>query len=123
MLPRCVECDSDATQHCFFRIGTDADGNEVMYSCAARARNKDPHANCRHMAVELERIFRGNCEPGKIVWVIDFNGFGVADCNPRMGATAFPMFGNHYPERMGQIVCLEPPLVFYTLLEGVPLGI
>lgn len=102
--PVCEACGTEPCSHCFFRVGTDIDGNEVMYSCAARAVNKDPQANCRHMACEVERIFKGNSVNGRIVWLIDFNGFGVSDCNPRMGATVLPAFANHYPERMSQIV-------------------
>ena len=102
--PVCEACGTEPCSHCFFRVGTDIDGNQVMYSCAARAVNKDPQANCRHMACEVERIFKGNSSSGRIVWIIDFNGFGVSDCNPRMGATVLPAFANHYPERMSQIV-------------------
>lgn len=117
--PVCEACGTEPCSHCFFRVGTDIDGNQVMYSCAARAVNKDPQANCRHMACEVERIFKGNSSSGRIVWIIDFNGFGVSDCNPRMGATVLPAFANHYPERMSQIVCIDPPMVFYALLKGV----
>ena len=92
--PSCAICETDPLAHCFFRVGTDADRNHVIYSCAARASNKDPHANCRHMACEMERIFDGNSASGRIVWLIDFNGFGVADCNPRMGATVLPTFSD-----------------------------
>ena len=107
--PRCTNCEADPTAHCFLHLGIDAAGDHVVYSCAGRARNKDVHANCRHMACELERIFDGNRLPGRMVWLIDFRGFGVSDCNPRMGANALPMFANHYPERMAKIVCIDPP--------------
>ena len=47
--------------------------------------------NCLHMAFELERIFDHGAADGKVVWVIDFKGFGIRDCNPNMGANALPM--------------------------------
>eukprot|EP00287_Rhodomonas_sp_CCMP768_P032059 CAMPEP_0202854826 /NCGR_PEP_ID=MMETSP1389-20130828/91203_1 /ASSEMBLY_ACC=CAM_ASM_000865 /TAXON_ID=302021 /ORGANISM="Rhodomonas sp., Strain CCMP768" /LENGTH=179 /DNA_ID=CAMNT_0049533427 /DNA_START=195 /DNA_END=730 /DNA_ORIENTATION=- len=99
-----------------------------------------------HMAVELERLFDGNSAPGKYVWVIDFNGFGMRDCNPRMATnsapgkyvwvidfngfgmrdcnprmatTAIPMFADQYPERMGQIVLINPPAAFQILWRAV----
>ena len=28
-------------------------------------------------------------------------------------------FANHYPERLGQIVCLSPPLIFFALYRAV----
>ena len=70
--PVCEACGVDPCSHCFFRVGTDVDGNQVMYSCAARAVNKDPRANCQHMACEVDRIFKGNSSTGRIVWIIDF---------------------------------------------------
>eukprot|EP00616_Rhizochromulina_sp_CCMP1243_P017338 CAMPEP_0118978498 /NCGR_PEP_ID=MMETSP1173-20130426/23825_1 /TAXON_ID=1034831 /ORGANISM="Rhizochromulina marina cf, Strain CCMP1243" /LENGTH=161 /DNA_ID=CAMNT_0006928695 /DNA_START=252 /DNA_END=737 /DNA_ORIENTATION=- len=72
-----------------------------------------------HMALELERLFEGNAIPGKIVWLVDFRGFGLRDCNPRMGMTTVPMFSNHYPERMGQIILFDPPMVFHTMYRAI----
>lgn len=118
-LPSCAACRVNAGAHCFLRVGTDADGLHVVYSCAGRAGNKVVDDNCYHMAFELERIFHGNREPGKIVWLIDFSGFSVRDINPRMGMMALPMFQNHYPERMGRIVVLDPPLLFYGLYQSL----
>jgi hypothetical protein len=48
-----------------------------------------------HMTLELERMFHGNSAPGQAVFVIDFAGFGFADCNPRAGLTVVPMLANH----------------------------
>jgi hypothetical protein len=55
----------------------------VIYANAARATNKDVADNALHMALELERIFDGNRAPGRIVWLIDFNGCGGALPNAR----------------------------------------
>uniref|UniRef100_A0A7S0FDK2 CRAL-TRIO domain-containing protein n=1 Tax=Pyrodinium bahamense TaxID=73915 RepID=A0A7S0FDK2_9DINO len=120
-LPRCPACEADPTAHCFMHVGADAKGRKVIYSCAGRAANKIVHDNCFHMAFELERLFDGNREPGKITWVIDFNGFSIRDMNPNMGRTAFPMFQGHYPERMGQIVALDPPIMFHGFLKAMHL--
>eukprot|EP00622_Pseudochattonella_farcimen_P005720 FR741389.1.p1 GENE.FR741389.1~~FR741389.1.p1 ORF type:complete len:182 (+),score=14.30 FR741389.1:46-546(+) len=67
-----------------------------------------------HMAYALERLFGGNRFNGKMVWVIDLRGMGYRDLNPSMGATAIPMFSRHYPERMGQIVVIDP----FALVHG-----
>jgi hypothetical protein len=105
----CPCCASDPTSHCFFRVGTDALGREVVYSCAGRALSKNTDEGVRHMALELERLFGGNSACGQVVWVIDFAGFGMADCNPRAGLTAVPLFASHYPERFAQIVLFGMP--------------
>jgi len=35
--------------------------------------------------------------------------------NPLMGSTALPMFANHFPERLAEIVLLDPPRLFHAL--------
>jgi len=105
----CQCCITDPRAHCFLRVGMDAAGRHVVYSCAGAATNKKPLDGCRHMALELERIFDGNSAHGSIVWLINFAGFGIADCNPRTVVMALPMFLNNYPERISQIVLWGMP--------------
>lgn len=114
----CEQCKTDPRSHCFFNVGNDALGRPVVYSCAARAANKVVEDNMIHMALELERLFEGNKAPGKYVWVIDFKGMGMRDANPRMATTAIPMFTDHYPERMGQIVLINPPAIFHMFWKA-----
>ena len=64
-----------------------------------------------HMAYELERLYDGNRLAGQYVWAIDFSGFGLRDCSAQMAATGIKMFLDHYPERMGQIVLVDPPRI------------
>lgn len=115
----CAPCAECASAHCFFRIGTDARGRHVVYSCAARSTNKAPPDNAKHMAFELERLFDGNRLPGRIVWLIDFAGFGARDLNPSMALGTIPMFAAHYPERLGQLLLVNPPWLFFGLYKAV----
>ena len=47
--PRCCEyCDKDDTSHCFFSIGQDQRGWEVLYCCPPRSRLKDPASSSAH---------------------------------------------------------------------------
>eukprot|EP00435_Cladocopium_sp_Y103_P032808 s562_g8.t1 len=114
-LPTCRSCLKDPLSHCFLCIGKDVLGRHVIYSCTGRAANKTPEDGIEHMATELERLFQNSSMPGQIAWVLDFAGFGLADCNPKVAALALPMFASHYPERFGQIVCLSFPYAFYPL--------
>ena len=41
--------------------------------------------------------------------------FSLLQLSSPQGANAMPMFANHYPERMGQIVVLDPPALFQGL--------
>ena len=63
---------------CVFGCRYDARGNHVVYSCAGRAASKNVADNVRHMIVEMERIFDGNSAEGRMVWIVDFAGFGFA---------------------------------------------
>lgn len=107
----CQCCMIDPRAHCFLRVGTDVAGRHVIYSCAGAATNKRPLDGCRHMALELERIFDGNSAHGSIVWLINFAGISIADCNPRTVVMALPMFLNNYLERISQIVFWGMPLL------------
>lgn len=108
----CNCCMKDPRAHCFLCVGTDAAGHHVIYSCAGAAINKKPIDGCRHMALELERIFDGNSLPGRVVWIVNMAGFSIADCNPQTPMMALPMFFNHYPERFAQIIMWGMPTIF-----------
>jgi hypothetical protein len=111
----CPCCLRHPLEHCFFQIGTDCLGRSVIYACAGRATNKNCDDGMMHIALEIDRIFQGNSVPGQAVLVIDFNGFGLADCHPRAGLLAVPLFSNHYAERFAQFVMLGVP----ALAEGM----
>lgn len=111
----CQHCMKDPRSHCFLNVGTDVAGHHVIYSCAGSAMNKKPLDGCKHMALELERLFDGNSSPGRIVWLINMAGVGIADCNPRTPLMALPMFFNHYPERFAQIVVWGMPAIFHGM--------
>jgi hypothetical protein len=73
----CQACVADPRSHSFFQLFTDTSGRKVMYSSAARASNKNIEDNMNHMACEMEMMFGGsNGDPGKLVWLVDMNGFG-----------------------------------------------
>jgi hypothetical protein len=43
------------------------------------------------------------------VWLNDFVGFGLADCNPALARSFIELTGTHYPERLGQLLVLDAP--------------
>ena len=46
---------------------------------------------------------------GQWVWVSDFNGFGLSDCNPRLAHTFLDLSSAHYPERLGTFMVVGAP--------------
>jgi hypothetical protein len=114
-------------------VGTDGDGCPVIYSSFAQARNKDPALATAHMVATFERtaqlLFVNHPDGGvshsptgsssstpRFVWVVDFHGFGVADCKPSAGLQANELFSKHYPERLKRMVLVRPPFLFRGLL-------
>ena len=110
----CPHCAANPYAHCFFSIGRDRRGWEVVYSCPGRTSAKDPSSACRHLVLTLESIF--SCEdaaaPPHFVLLVDLSGFGLRDLDPRVALRALPIILNHYPDRVGQAVLLDSPAVF-----------
>lgn len=115
----CPACSASSNAHCFLPLGEDSRGWQLIYSCAARAANKHADASVTHMSATLEKLFDGSRKPGKIVWLIDMHGFGWRDMDLSMATTVVPMFSNQYPERMGQIVIIDPPSGLKLIWESV----
>lgn len=115
----CPACARDPSAHCFIPLGEDSRGWQLIYSCAARASDKHSDSSVTHMAATLERLFDGSAKPGKIVWIIDMHGFGWRDLDTSMATSVVPMFSNHYPERMGQFVILDPPAALKVIWDGL----
>lgn len=58
------------------------------------------------MADELNRDL-------KIAWLVDYEGYTFKNTLPmRTIADLIHILQNHYPERLGQIVCYKPPKIF-----------
>ena len=52
---------------------------------------------------------------GKWIWFSDMHGFGLQDCNPGTGRAFNHLAGTHYPERLGCMLFVDVPRIFYTL--------
>ena len=115
----CRACEADPDSHCFFALGPDARGWELMYACPARSRRKDPDGGLAHMYMVFESAFARNSAPGKIAWLIDLKNLGLRDIDPRTATTAVPVFANHYPERLGQVCLLDAPAVFKFIYSRI----
>jgi len=114
----CQCCIKDPRAHCFLHMGTDAAGQHVFYSCAGASTNKKPLDFCKHLALELERIFDGNSAPGCLVWIVNLAGFGIADCNPQNMTMGLPIFLTHYAERFSQVILWNMPTIFHGVYSA-----
>lgn len=46
---------------------------------------------------------------GQWVWVSDFKGFGLSDCDPRLAKVFLDLSAAHYPERLGLFLVIDAP--------------
>lgn len=52
---------------------------------------------------------------GQWVWVSDFKGFGMSDCDPRLAKVFLDLSAAHYPERLGLFLVIDAP--WYVQLD------
>lgn len=69
----------------------------------------------------LEKAFEHpRTKAGTWTWLVDFNGFGFRHAmNVRMGIQFAHTFENHFPERLGKVVLVNPPSIFDLALSGI----
>eukprot|EP00301_Raphidiophrys_heterophryoidea_P019174 c4147_g1_i1.p1 GENE.c4147_g1_i1~~c4147_g1_i1.p1 ORF type:complete len:327 (-),score=85.11 c4147_g1_i1:69-1019(-) len=111
----CPLCLKNPYAHSLRLIGFDALDRAVVFSDMVHAHNRwDVSANIRHLCSSIEHCFAVGQKFGwseKMVWVVDFYGFGLRDCDPRSMSMANTVIA-HYPDRLGHIYLLDAPGMF-----------
>lgn len=112
----CSACAKDPHAHYMYQVGFAKSGQPVIYSDISLAADKSVPGNVEHCIQTLERsiaTMQGGVE--SYIWVCDFHGFSISDCDPRMARGCLSLFAQHYPERMGAFIMVEAPYLFNTL--------
>lgn len=126
--PLCCEaCDSDATSHCFWPVGSCRDQSIGIYGCPPRASQTAVEPTVKHVQHYLEHAYRtaekkGLAAPGEArwTWLVDFNGFGMTHAmQARLGISFAQLFSQHHPERLQRLILFNPPTVFSILLAAI----
>jgi len=111
-------------------VGNDKEGRPIVYTCFAEARDRwDNEANINHLTLLMDAcdgVIRKRRAKGlnptaasrQTVYVVDFDGFGLRDQDPRMSVMTAKLL-QYYPETMGLAVFLDAPTVFYGLFRLV----
>jgi hypothetical protein len=109
-------------------VGWTADGRPVGFSCFRESHHRyDPEENIEHVLFVLEAMQKLVKERRKLglnktaasrqfVWVIDFDGFGFRDMNPRTGILAARLMAN-FPEFLNQLVLVDAPRSYNSLYQ------
>lgn len=116
----CTACAANPKSHYMHVIGHDMAARPVIYSCLELATNRDVQDNRRHMLSTFEQAIR-LMPPGveSWCWVLDFHGFGVRDCDPRLAKIFLTETAAHYPERLGQFFVISAPRLFNGLWKAI----
>ncbi|KXS20543.1 hypothetical protein M427DRAFT_377896 [Gonapodya prolifera JEL478] len=137
---KCADCAKDPQGHSIRLIGFDKHQRPVGYLNFWQAMNRfDATSTAHHMYCILEEIINvvkrrdkkaaedgqtigsSEVDPGQVVWICDFDGFGVRDCSPMM-MIYIVRFLAHFPDRLGLCVLLNTPSLFsgtWSLVEAV----
>lgn len=77
----------------------------------------------QHIAHTLKHAWRSteelNLSP-QWLWIVDFNGFSIWNAlHVSTSSATLQTFSNHYPERLGAVILLNPPSVFDILFTAL----
>mmetsp|Transcript_11033 Transcript_11033/g.31184 ORF Transcript_11033/g.31184 Transcript_11033/m.31184 type:complete len:290 (+) Transcript_11033:309-1178(+) len=112
----CQACLSNPRSHYMHVVGHDLKNQPVIYSVFSLAEDKNPDENKKHMIHQFETAVRLMGEGAeRWVWVMDFHGFGLPDCNPKIAKIFLGMTSAHYPERLSHIIVIGAPGIFNGL--------
>eukprot|EP00243_Klebsormidium_subtile_P003331 TRINITY_DN16696_c0_g1_i1.p1 TRINITY_DN16696_c0_g1~~TRINITY_DN16696_c0_g1_i1.p1 ORF type:complete len:328 (-),score=66.47 TRINITY_DN16696_c0_g1_i1:189-1172(-) len=116
----CPACAADPLAHYVHFIGFDKFGRPALYSCFGLGKEHIVENNIHHLVAVLEDVIT-KMPPGveNYVWVTDFHGFGMVDCNPKLPLASNEVFGKHYPERVGTYIFVEAPKIFSGLWKQI----
>lgn len=117
MCPACPNVKSSHYMHC---VCFDRFDRPTIYSCLELATNKDIEDNRKHMVATFETavLLMGE-NVSQWNWILDFHGFGIRDCDPRLAKIFLNLAAEHYPERLGHFFVVDAPTLFSSLFKTI----
>ncbi|MEW5307722.1 MAG: hypothetical protein WDW38_008308 [Sanguina aurantia] len=117
----CPACTKNTRSHYMHVAAFDKVKRPTIYSCLALAHNRNIHDSYTHLVQQFE-LATALMIPGvsdSWVWICDFQGFGLVDCDPRMAKIFLSMSSEHYPERLGLFLIVGAPMMFNILWKAI----
>lgn len=111
----CDTCLKDPNQHMGQFVGWDLEHRPVMFmSMRWGPERKNP---LRHMICSFNHMIRMMpVGVEKWVCVTDFETYShLRDGKPSMGLGVIRTIQDHFPERLGKMICINPPTMFWVL--------
>lgn len=111
----CELCLENPNQHCGQFVGWDLQHRPVMFmSMRWGPERKHP---LKHMIAAFNHLVH-MMPTGVEKWVCmtDFETYShFKDSNPSMGISVIQAIQTHFPERLGKMICINPPTMFWAL--------
>lgn len=111
----CESCEKDPNQHMSQFVGWDKEHRPILFmSMRWGPERKNP---LRHMVAVFNHMIRMS-PVGVEKWVVmtDFATYShLRDSNPSMGVGVIRAIQDHYPERLGKMLIINPPGLFWGL--------
>ena len=54
-----------------------------------------------------------------LTFIVNFEGFGLADMDPRLASHVVKILSDHYPERLRRILLVDSPYIFQPVWKAV----
>ncbi|KAK3085499.1 hypothetical protein FSP39_004253 [Pinctada imbricata] len=118
----CKYCHDRHGYHSMRQVGFDESKRPVIYANFAQAsiHRNTVEDSVTHVTYLFENA-KFTMAPGVTTWVIviDCTGINLPSCNPKLGYEVTQVMANHYPERLGMVICLNHNPMFQAVWNAV----
>ncbi|KAL3860779.1 hypothetical protein ACJMK2_010850 [Sinanodonta woodiana] len=118
----CTWCHDKPGFHSMRQVGFDLMGRPVVYSNFSQAicHRNSVEDSITHSTYILENA-KASMGPGVSTWVyiLDCTGMTLPVCNPKLGYAVWQVMSNHYPERLGMVICVNHNAIFQGVYSAM----
>lgn len=103
-------------------VGWDLQHRPIAYSCFKHSTSRDKVEGALEHTVELATHLISLMPQGVEQWVfiIDFTGFAyTVDGSPRVAIAFLGVMADHFPERLGLYIVVDPPKMFWVFWKAI----
>ncbi|ESO82698.1 hypothetical protein LOTGIDRAFT_211338 [Lottia gigantea] len=118
----CKYCHERPGYHSMRQVGFDEMGRPVIYANFAQASTHkymldDSVAHVTYLVENAKRTMKAGITTW--VFVIDCTGMTLSACNPKLGYGVTQALADHYPERLGLVLCINHNAVFHGVWHAI----
>lgn len=109
-----TDMEKEASWGLMYRRGFDKRNRPVLLVRPAKKSSEDWDTQLRHIVWNFESAIATMAEGvEQIVWLVDYRNFSLIGAPPlSFGKQVMSTLADHYPERLGHVFALDPPMIF-----------